>query len=116
MPVEINTSASDGQRSRMKLLGWQPIGKGALIGRARVRLPSKLEIGDIGLFEKDGQRWAHLPSEPMRDGAGQVMKNQTGKVRYRSAIRWANRDLQEAFRGALIELVEAQHGPIGGRE
>jgi hypothetical protein len=98
----------------MHLLGWEPVGKGALLGRARVRLPCQLEIADIGIFEKDGARWAQLPSEMMRDADGQPLKDPvTGKPRYRSALKWANRDLQERFSAALIALVEAEHGPIG---
>src|SRR5262249_39050561 len=97
-------------RARMQLLAWQQIDKGALIGRARIRLPNQLEITDIGIFAKDGVRWAQLPCELMRDAAGQVIKDDRGKPRYRSPLRWANRDLQARFSLALIELIEAEHG------
>jgi hypothetical protein len=98
----------------MRLLGWEPINRGALLGRAKVRLPCQLEIGDIGLFMKDGRRWAQLPAEPVRDADGQVLKDERGKPRYRSPMRWASRELQERFSAALIALVEAAHGPLGG--
>jgi hypothetical protein len=39
---------------------------GALLGRAKVRLPNQLEISDIGIFSKEGRRWAQLPAEMMR--------------------------------------------------
>jgi hypothetical protein len=97
----------------MQLLGWESFRKGALIGRAKVRLPSQLEIIDIGIFGRDGRRWAQLPAEPIRDVDGQVLKDERGKTRYRSALRWASRDLQERFSEALIHLVEVEHGPIG---
>ena len=98
----------------MALLSWEAINKGALIGRAKIRLPNQLEIGDIGIFEKDGHRWAQLPAEMLRDAAGQPIKDERGKPRYRSPLRWATRPLQEAFSAALIELVEAQHGALDG--
>jgi hypothetical protein len=98
----------------MRLLDWEPIHKGALLGRAKVRLPIQLEISDIGLFAKDGRRWAQMPSEVMRDATGQVLTDERGKPRYRSPIKWASRGLQERFSAALIALVEAAHGPIGG--
>jgi hypothetical protein len=100
--------------SRMELLGWEEVRKGALLGRARVRLPIQLEIADIGIFAKDGARWAQMPSEVMRDATGQVLTDERGKPRYRSPLKWASRDLQERFSAALIALVEAEHGPIGG--
>jgi hypothetical protein len=63
MRAENSARALAGQsgdpRPRMQLLEWQAIGKGSLIGRARVRLPNQLEIADIAVFEKDGRRWAH---------------------------------------------------------
>src|SRR4051812_32820205 len=40
---------SERQQRRMELLSWEPGGSGALIGRARVRLPSGLEIADVAI-------------------------------------------------------------------
>lgn len=99
-------------RPRMRLLDWQRIDKGALIGRAAVRLPSGLEISDIGIFAKDGRRWAQLPAEMMRDRDGQPLKDERGKARYRSPLKWQSRDLQERFSAALIELIESEYGPL----
>jgi hypothetical protein len=94
-------------------LGWEPVNKGALIGRARVRLANQLEIADISVFEKDGRRWAQLPAEIMRDAAGQPLKNERGKSRYRSPLKWATWQLQEEFSQVLIDAIEARHGAIG---
>ena len=101
------------QRPTMQLLAWERIDKGALIGRAAVRLPNQLEIADIAIFTKDGRRWAQMPSEPVRDRDGQVLKDERGKARYRTPLKWASRSLQERFSAALIDLVEATHGPLG---
>lgn len=96
--------------ARMQLLDWKRIDRGALLGRAKVLLPCGLEIADIGLFRKEGQTWAQLPSEAMRDAAGQVIKDDRGKARYRSPLKWSSRDLQERFSQALTALVDAEHG------
>ena len=53
-------------RPRLQLVEWRRVDKGALIGRAAVLLPNGMQIGDIGIFQKDGRSWAQLPSEPMR--------------------------------------------------
>ena len=42
------------------------------------------------------------------------LKDDRGKVRYRSTIKWSTRELQERFSFVLIALIEATHGPIGG--
>ena len=96
----------------MQLLDWKRLDKGALVGRATVLLPSGLQISDIGIFQKDGQAWSQLPSEAMRDASGQILKDERGKARYRSPLKWSTRELQERFSDALIGLIEAEHGRL----
>ena len=99
--------------SGMQLLDWRRLDKGALVGRATVLLPSGLQISDIGIFRKDGEAWSQLPSEPMRDAEGQILKDAvTGKARYRSPLKWSTRELQSRFSEALVALIEAEHGRI----
>jgi hypothetical protein len=33
-------------------------------------------------------------------------------VRYRSALRWSTKDLQDGFSSALVGLIEAEHGRL----
>ncbi len=99
-------------RPRLLLIDWHPIGKGALVGKAKVKLPIGLEIADVGIFEKGDRRWAQLPSEMMRDMAGQALKDDNGRVRYRSSLKWATRELQDGFSAAVIAAIEGEHGPL----
>jgi hypothetical protein len=102
-------------RARMRLIDWTPIGKGFLVGRAKVLLPSGLEIGDIGLFAKDGRTWAQLPASPMHDAKGRLITDARGRPRYVSSLRWSTRELQDGFSEALIALVDGEHpGSIPG--
>jgi hypothetical protein len=101
-------------RPKMQLIEWKRVDKGSLIGHATILLPNGLQISDVAIFRKDSTRWAQLPSEPIRKADGQPLKDDHGKVRYRSPLKWKNRELQERFSHVLIELIEAQHGPIGG--
>jgi hypothetical protein len=99
----------------LRLIEWKPLDAGALIGRATVEVGG-LVISDIGIFQKDGARWSQMPAEPMRDRDGQVLKDERGKVRYHSALKWKSRDLQERFSAALISAIEDRHGALmGGR-
>jgi hypothetical protein len=101
-------------RPKMRLLEWKRIDKGALIGRATALLPNGLQIADIGIFSKDDRRWAQLPAEMQRDYAGQPLKDERGKVRYRSPLKWTTRELQDGFSAALVALIEAEHGALDG--
>jgi hypothetical protein len=96
-------------RPRMQLLDWAPVGRGALVGRARIRLPSGLEITDVAVFQKDGRRWSQFPAEVMRDREGRPLVDANGKARYRSSIRWETRPLQDRFSDTLVALVLAAH-------
>ena len=98
----------------MQLLEWKRVDKGSLIGHATILLPNGLQISDVAIFRKDSTRWAQLPSEPMRDTDGQLLKDDRGKVRYRAPLKWKTREIQERFSHALIELIEAERGPLGG--
>jgi hypothetical protein len=100
---------------RAILLDFTPLVAGALVGRARVRLPSGLEIADIGIFRKDGRAWAQLPAEPMRNQHGEVLKDDRGKVRYRSSLKWQTKDLQDRFSATLLALVAAAHPEFLGK-
>jgi hypothetical protein len=87
---------------------------GALIGRATAEFTGGLVISDIGVFAKDGRLWAQLPAEPQRDRDGQILKDDRGKAKYRSALRWRDRGLQDQFSHQLIEAIERQYGPLEG--
>ena len=81
---------------RMTLIEWRPIeNAGALIGRAKVLLPIGLEISDVGVFAKDGKRWAQLPTARMRDADGKPITGPDGKARYVSCLKWSNSRIAE---------------------
>jgi len=86
---------------------------GALLAKCKIRLPNRLEISDVAIFVKDGKRWAALPSEVQRDyTTGQPVKDENGRAKYRSSLRWSTRELQNSFSEAVIAAVEAAHGPL----
>ena len=99
-------------RPKMQLLEWKHIDKGALVGRAAALLPNGLQISEIGIFTKEGRSWTQLPAEVMRDAEGQPLKDDRGKTRYRSPLKWRTRELQDAFSAALVALIEAEHGAL----
>ena len=107
--------AAERARPKMRLLEWNQIGKGSLVGRAKVILPNGLEIADIGIFSKDGRVWCQLPAQQVRGADGRPITDDRGKPRYVSSIKWSTRELRDGFSEALIALVLAEHpGAIPG--
>jgi hypothetical protein len=106
---------ADPPRPKMRLLHWHGVGKGALRGRAKVRLPGGLEISDIAIFSKNGRIWAQLPAHAMRDAEGRALTDDRGKTRYSSPIRWSTKALQDRFSEAVIAIIRAERpGAIPG--
>ena len=99
----------------MRLIEWNQVNKGFLVGRAKIILPNGLAIADIGVFAKDGRVWSQMPAQQVRGADGRPITDDRGKARYVSSIMWSTRELQDGFSKALIALVLAEHpGAISG--
>ena len=107
-------NAAPAGRLDLTLRDWRAItGAGALLGRAEAEFEG-LVISDIAVFAKDGRRWAQLPAEPQRDRDGQLVRDDRGRTKYRSPLKWRSRELQDAFSATLIAAIERTHGKLGG--
>jgi hypothetical protein len=96
--------------SGVALIEFKPMHKNSLRGFATVRLRSGLTIHDVTVCASSGKAWASLPSKPMIDRDGQVLRDrETGKVRYAPILEWADRQTADRFSGAVVEAVEARH-------
>jgi len=91
------------------LLNFKPVRKGTLCGFAVIRLPNGLDIHDVVIGEKHGRAGTLLPSKPMIDRDGNVMRDLAGKVRYTPAVEWSTPELREAFSRHIVELVRRAH-------
>jgi hypothetical protein len=108
---------SNARPPHLVLIDWKPAKPGgALLGRAKIRLPIGLEIDGIGLFGRGIRVWASMPAEIVRDDAGQPLRDPiTGKTKHRSNLRWSTRELQDGWSNAVVTAIEAKHGPLGDR-
>lgn len=113
-PANITSTSSATTGLGLLLREWRAIpNAGALVGRATAELRNGLVVADIGVFKKDGRLWAQLPAEPQRDREGQILKDERGRAKYRSTLRWRDRELQDEFSRELIDAIERQHGRLG---
>lgn len=85
---------------------WRALHKNTLQGFATVRVAEmRLTIHDVAVHEKNGKRWAQLPSKPwVQDGA--VVTNDDGKVIYSPILEFDGRDVSDAFSRAVIDAVQ----------
>ena len=93
----------------MALEDFKRLRKGALLGFATVRLPIGLVIADIPVCTSHGKVWASLPSKPMIGADGRQIERD-GKKRYVPILSWADRQTQDKWSAAVVELVR-QHDP-----
>lgn len=95
------------------LLGWKPLAKGALCGFAKVRLGKYLVINDVPVLQSNGRVWASMPAKPLVDRDGQPLRDAKGKQRYSPVLEWDGREASDRFSTAVVEAVQAEHGPFG---
>jgi hypothetical protein len=94
--------------TRMLLIAFKRVVKGALRGFATVELPSGLRITDCPVLISNGKSWATLPSKPVlgADGRQSVVD---GKRQYAAILEWRDRDLSTRFSDAVVGLVRSAH-------
>jgi hypothetical protein len=95
---------------RMRLMAFERVRRGALVGFARVQLPIGLTICDIPILIGPNGPFAALPSKVQLDQAQRPKRDPNGKVVYSPVAKWRDRTLSDAFSSRVIELVRA-HDP-----
>jgi hypothetical protein len=106
---ESATEAEPPARLGLQLLGFKSVRKGSLRGFAEVRLPNQLIISDILVGEANGRQWALLPSKPMLDRDGNLLRDPAGKPRYSPIVEWSSPALRDEFSKRVVALVRAAH-------
>ena len=96
----------------MKLIEWRPMPRNGLRGFATVELPNGLTIADISVHVSHGKAWASLPARPQINSDGTARRGGDGKIIYSPILKWRSRELQDGFSAAVVQAVEAQHGPL----
>ncbi len=87
---------------------FKAVTRNSLRGFARARMPSGVIFHDVGIYEKDGARWASPPSKAMigRDGK-QIERN--GKPAWQPVVSFATKEVRDRFSAAVIAAIEAAH-------
>jgi hypothetical protein len=94
---------------KMRLLSFKPLIKNSLRGFGELELASGLRLIDCPVLVSHGKAWVALPSKSMVDQNGQQKRDPNGKPAYVPVVQWRDRDLQDRFSAAAIELIRAAH-------
>ena len=89
--------------------------KNTLCGFATIKIAEmRMTIADVAIHERDGKRWAKLPSKPMIKGT-EVLTDESGKVKYAPLFSFDDANVRYAFTDGVIRAVEDANY-IGTRE
>ena len=73
---------------------WRPYWRSTLHGFVSISAPSiGLEIDDIAVHVKGERRWVSLTTRAMVSSDGQLLRDEKGKIRHASPLRWLTHGL-----------------------
>jgi len=85
---------------------FKPFKRNTLMGFAVIKIDAmKLTIKDVAVHEKNGKRWAQLPSKPMVSRDGAVLKDDAGKIKYSVIMEFDGKEVRDAFSAAAVAAV-----------
>lgn len=89
---------------------FRELQRNTLLGFATIRIAEmKISISDVAVHEKNGKRWAQLPSKPLLDKDKNVLTDDNGKVRYAPIFTFDRKEVEQAFSNAVVKAVEDAH-------
>jgi hypothetical protein len=73
-----------------------------------IRLPTGIQIHGVGIYERDGQRWASPPGMPVLGPDGR-QTTRDGKPAWDTIISFSNTTIKARFSDAVIAAVERDY-------
>src|SRR5262245_30750554 len=96
----------------VRIVDWRPFHKGALLGFAKVEMPSGLIVNDVTICTGPNGSWASPPGKLLVGRDGAVMKDGSGKARYVAVIEFASKDVRTRWSDAVIAAMRATHPEV----
>ena len=91
----------------IEVLEWRAVPRNTLLGFAKIRVPEwRMTFDGVAVHEKDGRRWAQLPSRPVLDGDRELVKESDGKIKYAPVMEFDDREISNRFSAAVCKAVE----------
>ena len=79
-------------------LNWRSLERGALLGFANINIKEiRFTLRDVAIHEKNGTRWAQLPSKAQISKDRELIKGADDKVKYAPFGEFDNKRVADAF-------------------
>lgn len=94
-------------RLTLVCLDWRACERNTLLGFANINVKEmRYTFYDVAVHEKNGKRWAQLPSKAQINKDREVIKDGEGKIKYAPVGAWDNKRVADAFSEAVIRAVD----------
>ena len=85
----------------IEIVDFRPMDKNTLRGFVTIRMTQiGLEIRDVALHEKNGQRWIQLPSRPYT--------GRDGTTKYSYILDFYDKPMRDRFTAAVLKALETR--------
>ena len=99
------------ERGRPQGLLRTPCERNTLVGFASIRVRElHLVVHAVALHQRDGRRWAQLPSKPMLKG-GELIHEPDGRIKYAKILEFETSEVQQAFSAAALDAYDIYRPP-----
>ena len=92
----------------LRVISLNLVSKGNLIGFVTVQFANGMTIHDCPIFNGQHGVFVTLPAKPVLDRDG-VHRAYNGAKQYTPVLSWATREASDAFSGAVLAAVRANH-------
>lgn len=93
----------------IRITDWKPVRKGALLGFARMEMPSGMVLIDCTILTGANGPWASPPGKPMVGSDGTVARDANNKTRYTAVVDFVSREHRTRWSEAVIAALQASH-------
>jgi hypothetical protein len=88
------------------VLDWRPCERNTLRGFAKIKIPAwGLTLDGVALHEKEDRKWAQLPARPQIDKDGNVMREDSGKIKYAAIMEFTDKRKAWNFSDEVVAAV-----------
>ena len=85
-PSQAEVTTAPPARERMTLVEFKPVVRNTLRGFCILDIPPGIIVYDVSVHEKNGKRWASLPSKPVLDSEGRHVVTHSGQKQYAALL------------------------------
>lgn len=86
------------------------VGKPPIVAVVDLTLGRAQEIYGVMVMAKESRCWCAFPAIPLIGRDDMVMRDDRGKVRYKAALKWADRVTADRFTASVLDAITRQYG------